>query len=455
MSLRVSVLTVFTDLCQTFIQTSIVGRAQQSGVIDISLESFFSVVAPKQRIDAPTFGHGAGMLIKPEVVQAAIEGCEQRRGRAFKIFFSPRGQHMDQHLFEQIAACAQQVGHLMLVSSRYEGIDARAEEEYADMIVSAGDFVLMSGDVPAMMLLEGVLRLIPGVVGKQESVISDSFTGAFVDHPEFTEPVVWKDMVVPEVIRSGNHRAIQEWRTHAAARASILHHFSWLRSQHLSDEERVVAWNYVPPHYVVLMHSEVIVDQDRVGTTSVTSIDIHDIARSAYTFGLKHSFIVTPLKDQQKIVRKFLDFWQVGDGVQYNKGRHEALSQMSVLDSFDQVIEYIEKKEGKKPLTIATSARDMDHKKNLGYTDQEQVWVQQRPVLFVIGTGRGLSQELIGRCDYLLLPIKGFPAFNHLSVRSATAIIVDRWLGLNETVKKVLSCNRHKTLKQELVQSSQ
>jgi hypothetical protein len=199
----------------------------------------------------------------------------------------------------------------------------------------------------------------------------------------------------------------------------------------MTPGERKLAEKYIPNHYAVLMHSEVMVKgQDQIGTTSVTSLDIHDIARSAKTYGLAHYFIVTPLRDQQHIVQTLLDFWQKGGGFAYNESRFHAVNQVSLLDSLDQVIADIEKKEGKKPLLVVTSAREMSNVPTISYEDQALVWAHKRPVLLIFGTGGGLSQELMERCDYRLKPIYGFSDYNHLSVRSAAAVIFDRWLGM-------------------------
>lgn len=431
--MNVSILTVFEQLYNPFIHTSLVGRAQEKAIVHIDVQSFFSYVQPKERIDAPTFGPGAGMLIRPDVVQKAIEDKEQKYGKAFKIFFSPRGEKITQRTFEKIATQAQECGHLMIIPARYEGMDARIEEEYADMILSAGDFVIMGGDVPAMLLLEGVLRLLPGVVGKQESVARESFNGPFVDFPSYTEPVEWMGKAVPDVIRSGNHAAIESWRTEHAVQAAVRDHFQWVRSQKLADADKKLAKKYIPSHYVALMHSDVLVgDERKPGVTSVTSLDIHDIARSAKTYGVQDYFIVTPLLDQQKIVSKLLNFWNKGVGVEYNQCRHTAIQLVNLIGSFDEVVEKIEKKEGKKPLVIATSAQVTQAQQVISYYDQKKVWEHDRPVLLIFGTGQGLSPEMVQRCDYLLLPIHGFVGFNHLSVRSAVAIILDRWLGVNQ-----------------------
>lgn len=430
--MNISILSVFPQLYQPFLQTSLIRRAQEQKLVQFDLADFFSFVAPKERIDSPTFGHGAGMLLKPEVVQKGIESLEGKHGKAYKIFFSPHGKKLDQKLLAQIGHDLKTRDHLMLIPARYEGMDARVEEHYADQVISVGDFVLMGGDLPAMTLLEGLLRLIPGVVGKQESVTADSFSGPFVDYPEYTMPVVWQGKEVPEVVRSGNHAAIANWRADMAIERTVAGHFQWLKEHHLSDAQKKAVLQKIPNHYVALMHSQVVTgDGDRIGNTSVTSIDIHDIARSSKTYGIKNYFVVTALLDQQKIVRKLLDFWQTGGGVDYNASRHEAVRQVELVDALQVAIDYIEKKEGVKPLIIATSARSTEHVQQITYHDQETVWTHKRPVLLIFGTGKGLADELLARCDYLLVPVEGLTNYNHLSVRSAVAIILDRWLGLN------------------------
>lgn len=435
--MNISCLTVFPELYDTFLQTSLLQRASENKVVHYDVDSFFSYVKPKERIDAPTFGHGAGMLIKPEVIEKAIQTKENSYGKAYRIFFSPQGQKLDQSLLKAIVHNAQKTDHLMLIASRYEGMDDRVEQVYADLVVSVGDFVLLGGDIPAMMLLEGFVRLLPGVVGRQESVEKESFSGPFVDHPEFTTPVMWHGLEVPEVIRSGNHKAIVQWQEEKAAEKTVKQHFSWLASSMLSSAQKKLARKYIPSHYVVLMHDQIMLPHQQVGTTSVTSLDIHDIARSACTFGIQQYFILTPLLDQQRIVERLLEFWKVGEGVEYNQHRHQAVKSVEVVDNLEQVIEAIERKEGKKPLLIATSARYHDEhfgEKIIAYNQQNKVWQADRPILLLFGTGHGIAPQVLERCDYLLAPIEGFSDFNHLSVRSAVAIILDRWLGINPKV---------------------
>jgi tRNA (guanine37-N1)-methyltransferase len=429
--MHISILTLFPALYDPFLRTSLIERAVTAEKLSFSVENLFDAVSAKERIDSPTFGHSAGMLLKPEVIEKAVDHQEKIHGSAFKIFFSPQGKKLDQRMLEHLAQKLLEKKHCMLLPARYEGMDARVEQYYADEIISIGDYVLMAGDVPAMVLIEGLVRLLPGIVGKQESIEEESFAGPFVDHPEFTAPVTWKGLTVPEVVRSGNHAAITAWRRNEAATKTVTLHFSWLRSHITEPSDKKLAFQHIPPHYVILMHSQVMLEAGREGTSSVTSLDIHDIARSACTYGFKKYFIVTPLPDQQKIISKLLEFWHTDVGIDYNPQRHEALRSVVLVSSLDEALALIQQDEAKKPLLIATSAKKYEKIPLLTYYDQGKVWSLARPVVFIFGTARGLAPSLLNGCDFLLGPIEGFTEFNHLSVRSAAAIIFDRWLGIN------------------------
>lgn len=430
--MNISIASVFPELYASFLSTSLIKRACEKEIINIHLDSFFSHVQPKERIDAPTFGPGSGMLIKPEVVERAVEAAEQRAGKAYKIFFSPQGKMLDQNLLKKLAMVLQDQKHIMLIPARYEGMDARVENEYADEVISIGNYVLMGGDVPAMVLLEGLLRYIPGVVGKEFSVEQDSFTGPFVDYPSYTEPVEWHGVQVPDVIRSGNHQVIEDWRKQHAVEASVKNHFTWVQNHVRTEEDKKLVAQHMPSHYVMLCHSNVLIGEEKLpGTTSVTSLDIHDIARSCKTYGIDTYWLVTPLIDQQKVVQKFLSFWNSDIGTAYNAQRKTAIAHVDLADTVERVIATIEEKEGKRPLLVATSARLVDHTKAVTFFDQKKVWSHDRPVLLVFGTGKGLTDDFVQSCDYLLTPVDGFSGFNHLSVRSAAAIVLDRWLGIH------------------------
>ncbi len=429
--MNISVLTLFPDLYKPFFDASLIQRAQQKGIVGCHVNNLLSYVQPKVRVDDTTFGHSAGMLLKPDIIEQAVDASELQFGKAFKIVLSPQGQVVTQHRLKSLYEKIKDHNHVMLIASRYEGLDARVESYYADEIVSVGNFVVMGGDIPAMLLLEGLLRFVPGVVGKEESVVLDSFSGPFVDHPEYTRPVVWKGMEVPEIIRSGNHAAIEAWRQDQAVKKSVMNHFNWVRSVPLTVADKKMIKKYIPRHYIALMHNDIDLKEGRVGNTSVTSIDIHDIARSSTTYGLQTFFVVTNVVDQQKIVEKMLSFWvDEKIGGDYNNNRHQAVRGVQLRSELEEVVDTIIAQEGKKPVIIGTSARNTTCAQTITYFDQMTVWNLERPVLFLFGTGSGMSEKLLQKCDFMLLPLEGFSDFNHLSVRSAVAIILDKWLGV-------------------------
>ncbi len=431
--MTISVATVFPQLYRDFLSTSLIKRAQEKGAVSFDIVGFADVCAPKERLDGPTVGHGVGMAIRPEVIERIVAQQEQRHGVAYKIFVTPQGKRLDQRLARQLGDTLNRQKHVMFFAGRYEGIDQRAHTEYADLEISIGDYVVMGGDLPVMVALEAALRYMPGVVGQGDSVEKDSFTGPFVDYPTYTVPPrEWRGHGVPEVLLSGNHAAMEQWRYEHAVQRSVKEHFEWVRkSPVLTKKDKQQIKKSMPAHYVALMHDLVVVNgEGLVGTSSVASLDIHDIARSSRTYGIARYFLVTPLKDQQEIVKTFLGFWREA-GVSYNENRAEAISIVALHAHLDESIASIRQETGKDPLIIATSARPYEGIPAISYYDQERVWSHDRPVLFLFGTARGLSRELIERCDYLLGPIDGLSDFNHLSVRSAVAIILDRWIGLN------------------------
>ena len=288
----ISIISVFPEIHQKFIELSLVGKAVEKGLIKFNLVRFADFCQPKTRIDGPTCGPGAGMIIKPAVVAQAIEQCQQQFGPGFKVFFSPQGLQLSQPLLHAIATKLQEQGattaesttsdpanttpHLILVCPRYEGMDERVQDHYADVVVSIGDYVLMGGDLPAQVFLEGLLRLFPGIIGDWSSVEHESFSGPFLDHPEYGLPVEWNGKAIPDIVRSGNHAAIEQWRQQAAAHKTVLNRFDWFRSANPTEADIKLARQHIPPHYVALMHTDIQLRNGTIGTTSVVSIDLHD-----------------------------------------------------------------------------------------------------------------------------------------------------------------------------------
>lgn len=437
--MKISFITLFPELYQPFLATSLLKRAQDKDLISFALYNLMDYADAGKRVDAPAYGPGSGMVLKPSVVERAFKdvyNCQDEK--PYTIFFSPQGERVTQYTVKRLADLFQAKRTLVFCAGRYEGFDERTETYYADEVLSMGDYVVMGVDVPAMMLVEALMRYIPGVVGKSDSVDNDTFSGPFFDYPTYAEQVEWHGMRVPDIVRSGNHHLVDEWRKKQAIKKTVMYRFDWIRAHQLTQTDASAVSDVIPHHYIALCHTDVLVGKEkREGTTSVTSLDIHDIARSACTYGVRHFFIVTPLKDQQQVVNTLLAFWKEGIGETYNYHRYQALRTVTLLNSIDDVIERIRADEQKDPLVIATSAQQQNNnEKQIGYNNQGIVWRQQRPVLMLLGTGQGLSNERIDKCDYILDPVVGMSEFNHLSVRSAAAIILDRWLGLYGFYKK-------------------
>jgi tRNA (guanine37-N1)-methyltransferase len=433
--MNISVLTLFPELYKAFFQESLLKKAQEKELISFSTYNLLDYAEPGKRIDTPTAGHRSGMVLRADYTELAVNDCEAVHGKAFKIFLSPQGKKLNQRQVKELWQKIKDEKNILFFAGRYEGFDQRVEDYYADEIISVGDFITMGGDIPAMLSIEALLRYMPGVVGKEDSVEHDSFSKSFVDYPEYGKPLNWKEMPIPEILSSGNHGAVDEWREEIAAKKTALQHFEWFRSSEPSQKDKERIKKNIPNHYVALMHNNIRFKDGRIGTTSVTSLDMHDIARSSRTYGFAGYFIVTALQDQQKIIENITDFWsEHNPGAEYNKNRHDAIKHLMVKSNLKSVIEVIEKQEGKKPIIIGTSAQQKDIKNHITFYDQEKIWEQDKPVLILLGTGSGMSDFLLEKCDYMFVPVAGLTNFNHLSVRSAAAIIFDRWLGCSPKV---------------------
>jgi hypothetical protein len=178
---------------------------------------------------------------------------------------------------------------------------------------------------------------------------------------------------------------------------------------------------------IALIHHPVMNKRGEVIGSAVTNLDIHDIARTAKTYGVSRYFITTPYKDQQHLVRELLAHWQTGHGATYNPARKEALSIVQLADSLEEVISNLTEQYGVRPLVVATSALLRDN--TVSYAELGQRITKGDPVLLLFGTAHGLAPEILQITDVTLPPIRGGTQYNHLSVRSAASIIIDRLLG--------------------------
>jgi tRNA (guanine37-N1)-methyltransferase len=209
---RIDVITIFPGIFESPLRESLLGRAIEAGLLDVRVHDLRDNTIDKHRqVDDESYGGGPGMVLKPEPVFAAVEslGAGDRR----TLLLSPAGRRLDQDLVRELAA----EPWLVLICGRYEGVDERVAEGLPAEEVSIGDYVVAGGEVPALVVLEAVTRLVPGVIGRGESHEQDSFGDAgMLDHPHYTRPAEFRGLRVPETLLSGNHAEIERWRREAA-----------------------------------------------------------------------------------------------------------------------------------------------------------------------------------------------------------------------------------------------
>ena len=219
-AMRIDILTLFPDMFTGFLAGSLLGAAREKGLLDIRLVDIRDFAeGPHRQVDDRPFGGGPGMLLMPGPVVESIEHVQQEGGDAGQVvMLTPGGRQLDQALVEELAGC----NRLVLVCGRYEGFDARVGETVGAAEISIGDYVLSGGEVAAMVVVDAVARLVPGVLGDEESARQDSFSGPgrLVEGPQYTRPREFRGLHVPEVLLSGDHRRIEAWRHEEAVAAT-------------------------------------------------------------------------------------------------------------------------------------------------------------------------------------------------------------------------------------------
>jgi tRNA (guanine37-N1)-methyltransferase len=214
--LRIDVITIFPGLFEAFLSESMVGIAIRENLIGVAVHDLREYTADRHRtVDEPPYGGGPGMVMKPEPLVAAIEALAGPKGpqRGARVaLLTPQGRRLDQKRLADLAA----EEHVVLVCGRYEGIDQRAIDLAVDEEISIGDYVLSGGEVPAMVLIEGMSRLVPGVLGNPESAGRESFQRGVLEGPQYTRPAVFRGLEVPAVLRSGDHAEVERWRAEQA-----------------------------------------------------------------------------------------------------------------------------------------------------------------------------------------------------------------------------------------------
>ena len=415
--MKITVITAFPELMRNYLASSVLGRGIAAGKLEAEVVDIrdFSEGSYRQ-IDDYCYGSG-GMMLMAEPLAKAVESVSGG-AKPYVVYPSPQGVRLHQELVEDLA----RKEHLVIVCGHYEGVDERFTEKYVDMEISLGDFVLTGGEMPAMAIVDAVSRLIPGVVGSESSVEEDSFYSGMLDTPHYTRPAQWRGERVPEVLLNGDAKAIERWRRRQSVDRTLD------RRPDIAGRAGIIPW-LSGGAYVMEVHYPVLDKRGEKSSTAITGMDLHDIARACRTYGIKKYLLVTPIAQQREMAKRIAGHWTSGWGADYNPGRREAFSTLKIFASVQKAIAWAEEKEKKPVFKIATTA-----KRHAGaqhwLTLKREILRRDHSPLFIFGTGWGLHDEVMDMADAVMTPIiGGKDGWNHLSVRSAVSITLDRFFG--------------------------
>ncbi|WFS62571.1 tRNA (guanosine(37)-N1)-methyltransferase TrmD [Pseudodesulfovibrio thermohalotolerans] len=418
---------IFPHFFESPFTCGLMSKAVETGLVKldcVDVRQFAGGV--HKSVDDRPFGGGPGMLLKLDPMIKALDSIESR-GRV--LMLSPRGKPLTQALSRELA----DQEDLTVICGRYEGIDERLLDLYPIELVSVGDFVLNGGEAAAVCLVESVARLLPGFMGHEESGDEESFSAGLLEYPHFTRPEDFDGLAVPEVLRSGDHGKIAEWRRDQSLTATLRDRPDLLPEARLTVEDvdflRTLPRTRLGRNlYIALCHYPVTNKFGEKVAVSVTNLDLHDMARVARSYGLGGFYATTPIEDQKALAEKLLGHWREGAGSRANPDRAEAFSKVKVFDDIESAVLDIEAQTGQCPRLAATSAR-LDRRKQAQPAltfGEVRSWLANTPVLLIFGTGHGLAEEVLSKTDGIVRPLRYLDDYNHLSVRSAVAIIVDR-----------------------------
>jgi tRNA (guanine37-N1)-methyltransferase len=233
--MRFDIFTLFPEMFPHYLDESILKRAQESGLLEVRLHNIRDWATDKHKMtDDEPYGGGGGMVMKPEPIFNAIEDILGSPPSCPVILLTPQGRPFSQDLAMELA----QEAHLGLLCGRYEGVDERVRQHLISDEISLGDFVLTGGELPALVLIDAVARLIPGVLGDPEAAQNDSHASGLLEHPHYTRPQTFRDWEVPEILRSGDHGKIAKWRRLQALKRTAERRPDLLNKLELTEEER-------------------------------------------------------------------------------------------------------------------------------------------------------------------------------------------------------------------------
>ena len=233
--MRFDILTLFPAMFSSPFETSILGKAIEKKLIEIRIVNIRDFTSDKHHVvDDTPYGGGQGMVMKVEPIARAIEWAKSGNPSAWTIYLTPQGRPFNQERAEALSSR----NHLILLCGRYEGVDERVREMFVDEEVSIGDYVLTGGELAAMVMVDALSRLLPGVLGSDQSAEEDSFSESLLEYPQYTRPIDFRGHGVPEVLASGNHEAILQWRRKEALRRTVKRRPDLLAKANLSETDK-------------------------------------------------------------------------------------------------------------------------------------------------------------------------------------------------------------------------
>ncbi|HEX2937679.1 MAG TPA: tRNA (guanosine(37)-N1)-methyltransferase TrmD [Ruminiclostridium sp.] len=233
--MRIDIMTLFPDMCESYLSESIVGRARKSGFVEIKCHDIRSFTKDKhRRVDDYTYGGGAGMIMQPEPIAECFKSvCSETNSRPYCIYMSPQGSVFNQSTALRLS----KMDNIAILCGHYEGVDERVIEEIVDEEISVGDFVLTGGELPALMVADAISRLLPGVLSGEECFTEESHFSGLLEYPQYTRPPVYNGKSVPQVLLSGHSANIAKWRRRNALQRTMKRRPDMLRKTEFSRED--------------------------------------------------------------------------------------------------------------------------------------------------------------------------------------------------------------------------
>jgi tRNA (guanine37-N1)-methyltransferase len=488
--MHIAIISLFPEFFDSPLRCGLMQRARDAGIVSFSFHNPRDFATDKHRsVDDRPYGGGPGMVMLPGPMAELLRSLGFRpRGEAQPgrlLMLSPGGKVFNQRMAVELASAAMAGGQddthevtpgprddcddahdhiystqmrvqgaqhpagvrgraphsivdnfqiLALICGRYEGLDGRIEELFPVESLCVGDAVLNGGEAAALCVIEAVARLLPGFMGHEGSGDEESFSAGLLEYPHYTRPEMFEGHGVPEPLRSGDHARIALWRRQASLLRTLAFRPDLLEKASLGAADRAYLRRFPVERpgrnlYCALVHYPVLDKDENTVAVSLTNLDIHDIARSSCAYGLGGYYVVTPLQDQREILETILNHWTKGKGKTRNPDRDAALELVHGCADVEEAIAAVRGRSGQEPLVLGSSARvDNGDMPCYSYARVGEL-LRQQPVLLLLGTGQGLSPQLSSLCGGQVPPLRWQGGYNHLSVRSALAIMLDRILG--------------------------